>query len=316
MQDINSKAEWDFQSAREVYDMPFFSLMDMAHNVHKANFDPQKIQVSALHSIQTGGCCQDCAYCAQSIKNNTKMPKQEMSDLDTVMRAARSAKAIGASRFCMGAAGKVPDPRTFDRVCEMVRSVKELGLETCVTLGCLTDDQIQQLKEAGLDYYNHNVDTSREFYPKIITTRTIDDRIETLRKVHEAGINLCSGGIVGMGESIDDRIKMLLLLRSLPAAPASVPINRLVKISGTALENAEDVDDFEIVRIIALTRIMMPTSYVRLSAGRESMSKMMQAMCFFVGANSIFSGDKLLTVANTAPEDDALLFQKLDLQAI
>lgn len=263
-------------------------------------------------SLKTGGCSEDCAYCAQSAKNGKKAPKQPMIDMDTVISAAKKAKENGSSRFCMSTSGRAPSDEEFDFVCEVIREVKNLELETCVTLGFLTEEQIARLKTAGLDYYNHNVDTSPDFYGKIITTRTIDDRVKTIEMIQEAEINVCAGGIIGLGETNEDRIKMLVLLANLKTHPKSIPINRLVKIPCTPLENVEDVDNFDFIRTIALARILMPQSYVKLSAGRESMSEEMQALCFFAGANSIFSGDKLLTVPNSPASKDMNMLKKMN----
>lgn len=304
--------------------------MEKAHDVHKKNFDMSKIQASTLLSVQTGGCSEDCAYCAQSIRNKTKLPKQTIVDVAEIVAAAKKAKEIGSSRFCMGASGKKPTEEFFQMICRAVCEVKKLGLETCLTIGSLTEKQVIALKEAGLDYYNHNVDTSKEFYDKIITTRTIEERLATITLVQKHKINVCSGGILGLGESNEDRIKMLLILANLEPQPQSVPINKLVKIKGTKLAgpddsfvdtlpdspsaDGKDVDNFDFIKTIALCRILMPKSYVRLSAGRENMSDEMQAWCFFAGANSIFIGEKLLTVANASLERDAFLLKKLSLE--
>lgn len=310
---VNNKI-WTLERAQQQFSVPFFDLIYKAHSVHRENFDHLKIQTSALMSLQTGGCTQDCAYCAQSIKNGVHAPKQPISDLQTVISAAKNAQKIGASRFCMSASGNCQDNDTFDKICEIVSHVKALGLETCLTIGMLTKDQACKLRKAGLDYYNHNVDTSKEYYSQVITTRSMDDRIRTIKIAQGEGINICSGGIIGMGETNEDRLKMLVLLANLSPCPASVPINKLVPIPNTRLENAPPVEIFDFIKIVALIRIMMPSSYIRLSAGRESMSEQTQAFCFFCGANSIFIGSKLLTVQNSEIKDDRALLEKLQMK--
>ncbi|MDR0695423.1 MAG: biotin synthase BioB [Holosporales bacterium] len=301
--------------ASSIFNYPFFKLLRMAHEVHVQNFDEQSVQISDILSVKTGGCSEDCAYCAQSIRNGIKLPKQPLLDLATVISAARNAKRRGASRFCMSASGRcVSSDTEFEAICEMIRSVKALGLETCATLGLLTESQMARLKEAGLDYYNHNVDTSPEFYPTIISTRSIDDRIRTIEIAQRAGINVCSGGIVGMGETNEDRIKMLVLLANLPTPPKCVPINKLVKIPGTRVDDSSQIDDFDFVRLIALARILMPRSYVKIAAGRNTLSEAIQALCIFAGANALFFSEKLLTVDNVAPGVDKTLFDKLDIK--
>ena len=305
-----------FQEAKGIFDLPFFNLIYKAHSIHRENFDPNKIQLSSLLSLQTGGCSEDCAYCAQSIRNKTKLPKQAITDMDTILDAAKKVKEIGGTRLCMGASGRKPTCEFFNLICEAIKEVKKLGIEACVTMGTLTEEQVKILKECGLDYYNHNIDTSPEHYNNIITTRSIEERIATINLVQESGINICSGGILGIGESNDDRIKMLLLLANLSTPPKSVPINKLVKIPGTPLENAPDVDNFDFIRTIALARILMPKSYIKLSAGRESMSKESQTLCFFAGANSIFIGEKLLTTKNVNYQEDMELLEKLNLSII
>ncbi len=303
-----------FDDAFELFSSPFFKLLRTAHDVHIQNFDEQTVQVSDILSVKTGGCSEDCAYCAQSIRNGTKAPKQPMLDLATVVQAAKNAKAKGATRFCMSTSGRcLSRQEEFDNICEMVRAVHELGMETCVTIGFITEEQARQLKNAGLDYYNHNVDTSPEFYSKIISTRTIDDRIKTIDIVQRAGINVCSGGIVGMGETNEDRVKMLVLLANLKTPPRCVPINKLVKIPGTRVDDSKPIDDFEFVRLIALARILMPQSYIKIAAGRNTLSDATQALCMFAGANALFSGEKLLTVDNVEDGHDKSLFQKLDI---
>ena len=302
-----------FEDAFEIFNRPFFKLLFDAHSIHRENFDEQRIQVSTILSLKTGGCSEDCAYCAQSAKNGKKAPKQPMLDMETVISEAKKAKENGSSRFCMSMSGRSPSDEEFDFACSAVREVKTLELETCITLGFLTKEQVSRLKNAGLDYYNHNVDTSPEFYEKIVTTHTINDRIKTIEMIQEADINICTGGIVGLGEINEDRVKMLVLLANLKIRPQSIPINRLVKIPCTPLENVEDLDNFDFIRTVALARILMPKSYVRLSAGRDTMSEEMQALCFFAGANSIFSGDKLLTVPNSSVQKDMNMMKKLNI---
>lgn len=302
-----------FGYARELFETPFMDLISRSHDILKKNFKENEIQVSSLLSIQTGGCSEDCSYCAQSIKNKTKMPKQTIESLETIVDAAKKAKDMGSSRLCMGTSGRCPTTELFDLVCKAIIEVKKLGLEACVTMGTISKEQVLKLKECGLDYYNHNIDTSREHYSNVITTRTIDERFETINTVQEQGINVCSGGILGIGETNDDRLKMLVLLANLKEPPKSVPINRLVKIPGTPLEDAPDIDPFDFVRIIAVARILMPKSYVRLSAGREQMPDELQALCFFAGANSFFIGDKLLTTQNADYIHDRTLLDRLNL---
>jgi biotin synthase len=308
------KEIWDFKNAKEIFDLPFADLINKAHQVHRQNFNPNQIQTSTLLSIKTGGCPENCSYCPQSAHYKTDLKKEPLMELQEVIEAAKLAKSAGSSRFCMGAAWRGPRDADIEKVCEMVKEVKKLGLETCVTLGLLKDEQASKLKEAGLDFYNHNIDSSEEFYSQVITTRTFQDRLDTLEKVRKADIKVCCGGILGMGENNEDRIKMLVTLANLDEQPESVPINKLIKISGTPLANNEDFDPFDFIRIIALARIMMPKSYVRLSAGRESMSDEMQFLCFFSGANSIFYGERLLTTENPIPEKDNLLFNRLGLE--
>ncbi|MDR0406467.1 MAG: biotin synthase BioB [Holosporales bacterium] len=303
-----------FQEALEIFHRPFFTLLRMAHEVHLQNFDEQTIQISELLSVKTGGCAEDCAYCAQSIKNGTKFPKHPMLDEVTVVKAAREAKKKGASRFCMSTSGGCLSPQEFEKISAMIKAVKEIGLETCVTLGALTEVQAQKLKESGLDYYNHNVDTSPDFYPHIISTRTIEDRIKTIETVQKAGIHVCSGGIVGMGETNEDRIKMFVLLANLSPPPQCVPINKLVKVPGTRVDDSQPIDDFYFIRMIALARILMPQSYIKIAAGRNTFSESTQALCFFAGANALFSGEKLLTVENMELGFDKNLFNKLDIK--
>lgn len=305
---------YTFEKAKEIFSQPFMELLYQAHSVHKANFSPNTIQTSTLLSVKTGACSENCSYCAQSSHYDTGVNVEKMLDKNEILTLAKRAKDAGSSRFCMGASGRSPSEKDLEKICEIIKEVKNLGLETCVTLGLLSSDQAGRLKDAGLDFYNHNIDTSKEYYSQVISTRTFEDRLDTLSNVRDAGLKICAGGILGMGESNDDRIKMLVMLANLPIPPESVPINQLVKIPGTPLANTPDVDKFDFVRIIALARILMPTSYVRLSAGRKAMSEELQALCFFAGANSVFYGDKLLTTTNTAPSNDDLLFQKLDLE--
>jgi len=296
---------------RALFDLPFSELMFRAQSVHRQNFDPGEVQISTLLSIKTGGCSEDCAYCPQSARYDTGVRAEKLMALEAVLAEARAAKSAGASRFCMGAAWREPKDRDLDQVCAMVAGVKALGLETCATLGMLTAPQARRLKEAGLDYYNHNLDTSPEFYEEIITTRTYADRLETLGHVRDAGIHVCCGGIVGMGETREDRIGMIATLASLPAHPESVPINMLVRVAGTPLAEEAALDPIEFVRTVAVARICMPRSVVRLSAGREDMSEETQALCFLAGANSIFYGPKLLTTPNPGRDRDRELMERL-----
>jgi len=306
--------DWTTDQVIALLELPFADLVHHAQSLHRRYFDPNEVQISTLLSIKTGGCPEDCAYCPQSAHYRTGVRREALMDADEVVAAARRARAAGASRFCMGAAWRSPTDRDLDRVCEMVSGVKAIGLETCVTLGMLTETQARRLKGAGLDYYNHNIDTSEEYYSRIITTRAFADRIETLAHVRDAGLNVCCGGIVGMGEQRADRAAMLAALASLPQHPESVPINRLVRVAGTPLAQAADVDGLEFVRTIAAARIAMPRSVVRLSAGRAEMSEEMQALCFLAGANSIFYGDLLLTTENPEMEADRRMFDRLGLR--
>jgi biotin synthase len=310
------KEKVTFEEAKTIFGKPFLELIYEAHGVHRQHHDPGKIQISSLLSIQWGGCCEDCAYCAQSIRNKKKMPKQTITDLKVIFSAAEKAKAIGSSRFCMGISGRIPSDELFSMACDAIIGVKKLGLETCLTMGMLCEDQVIKLKECGLDYYNHNVDTSPDYYEKIITTRTFEERIRTIELVHKHGIKVCTGGILGMGETNDDRIKMMVSLANFDEHPESISINRLVKIPGTPLENAADMDSFDFVRAIALARILMPKSTIRVSAGRETMNDELQALCFFAGASSFFIGKKLLTIQNTEVEKDLALLNRLNLQPI
>ena len=305
--------DWSRAEVGVLFDLPFNELLFQAQTVHRRCFDPNAVQISTLLSIKTGGCPEDCKYCPQSVHYNTVLEPERLLDVEAVVVAARRAREAGATRFCMGAAWRNPKGRNFERVLEMVTRVRVEGLETCATLGMLDADQSRQLKQAGLDYYNHNLDTSPEFYGEIINTRTYDDRLQTLTHVRDAGINVCCGGIVGMGESRADRVSLLCELSNLPEHPGSVPINRLVKVEGTPLDHAQEIDAFEFVRTIEVARILMPMSYVRLSAGRTEMSDEMQALCFFAGANSIFYGEKLLTTGNPDSANDDALFERLGL---
>jgi len=299
---------------RALFDLPFPELMFRAQSVHRQNFEPTEVQISTLLSIKTGGCPEDCAYCPQSARYGTGVRAEKLMALDAVLAEARAAKAAGASRFCMGAAWREPKGSDLERVCAMVAGVKALGLETCATLGMLTAPQAGRLKDAGLDYYNHNLDTSPEFYGEIITTRTYRDRLDTLGHVRDAGIVVCCGGIVGMGETREHRIGMIVTLASLSVHPESVPINMLVRVAGTPLADEPALDAIEFVRTVAVARITMPRSVVRLSAGREDMSEETQALCFLAGANSIFYGPKLLTTPNPGPDRDRELMQRLGLR--
>ena len=308
--------DWSTDEIEQLFNLPFNDVLFHAQQVHRSHFDPNQVQVSTLLSIKTGRCPEDCGYCPQSVRYDTEVENEALLPLEEVLEQAQAAKAKGSSRFCMGAAWRSPKDRDLDQVIEMVKEVKALGLETCLTLGMLTEAQTQRLKQAGLDYYNHNLDTSPEYYSDIITTRTYQDRLDTLQHVRDAGMHVCCGGILGMGESRQDRISLMQQLANQPQHPESVPINMLVKVEGTPLENAEDLDPIEFVRSIAVARILMPASHVRLSAGRETMSDEMQALCFLAGANSIFYGEKLLTTPNPAADQDRLLFERLGLTAV
>jgi len=303
------------QRALDLFDLPFNDLLFEAAAVHRQNHCHNKVQISTLLSIKTGSCPENCKYCPQSAHYDTGLEKQSLLAIEQIKQAAIDAKKSGASRFCMGAAWRNLHDRDVENICNIVAEVKSLGLETCMTLGMLTQQQSIALKNAGLDYYNHNIDSSPEFYEQIITTRKFNDRLETLQNVREAGLNVCSGGIVGMGETRQDRAKMLLILANLPKPPESVPINMLVKVAGTPLQNSEDLDHFEFIKTIAVARILMPASKIRLSAGRQQMSEQTQALCFFAGANSIFYGEKLLTTDNPQALQDQQLFAKLGITA-
>jgi biotin synthase len=306
--------DWRLDEIEALLDLPFNDLMFRAQTIHRSRFDPNRIQMSSLLSIKTGACAEDCGYCSQSAKHATGLEAEKLMPLAEVVEAAQAAKEKGASRFCMGAAWRNPTDKNLAKVIEMVEAVHGLGMETCLTLGMLTQPQAERLRDAGLDYYNHNLDTSPEFYGNVITTRTFDDRLDTLAHVRDAGINVCSGGILGMGESRRDRASMLRELVNLPRHPESVPINMLVQVEGTPLFGAEELDPLEFVRTIAVARILMPASYVRLSAGRNAMSDEMQALCFLAGANSIFYGERLLTTDNPEADRDRALLQRLGIE--
>jgi biotin synthase len=303
--------DWLLDEVQALYALPFNDLIFKAQTIHREHFDPNEVQISSLLSIKTGSCSEDCGYCPQSARYDSGLTPEALMPVDAVLKAAQQAKDQGASRFCMGAAWRKPKDKDVERVIEMVQGVKALGMETCVTLGMLTDKQTLRLKEGGLDYYNHNLDTSEDYYSEVITTRTYQDRLDTLERVREAGINVCCGGIVGMGESEIDRAKLLIQLANMPKHPESVPVNMLVQVEGTPLMGTEPLDPIIFVRTIAVARIMMPKSRVRLSAGRNNMSDEMQALCFLAGANSIFYGDKLLTTGNPMTNHDLALFERL-----
>ncbi|WP_166418641.1 biotin synthase BioB [Cochlodiniinecator piscidefendens] len=309
-----TQTTWTRESAERLYNQPLMDLLFEAQTVHRAHFDPNRVQMSRLLSIKTGGCVEDCSYCSQSARNGSKLPAAKLIEVERVLNEARKARDAGATRYCMGAAWREPKARDMDALTAMVEGVKAMGLETCMTLGMLDDTQVVQLRDAGLDYYNHNIDTSERYYSEVITTRTFTDRIDTLNRVRDAGIKVCSGGILGMGEKDIDRIDMLLTLANLPVAPDSVPINMLMPQADTPLADVAPLDPIEFVRTIALARILMPRSHVRLSAGRSEMSDEMQAMCFFAGANSIFVGDTLLTADNPEEDSDMALFAKLGIR--
>jgi biotin synthase len=311
--DFRVRHDWRREEVGTLFALPFNELLFQAHTTHRAHFDPNAVQVSTLLSIKTGGCPEDCRYCPQSAHYETETESGRLLDVEDVVAAARRAREAGASRFCMGAAWRNPRGKSFQRVLEMVRRVHAEGLETCATLGMLDGEQATALRLAGLDYYNHNLDTSPEYYGEIIGTRTYAERLETLAQVRAAGIHVCCGGIVGLGESREDRVALLCELANLPGHPASVPINRLVRVAGTPLQDQAALDPLEFVRTIAVARIMMPRSHVRLSAGRAEMSDEMQALCFFAGANSVFYGEKLLTTGNPDTARDNALFERLGL---
>ena len=308
---IEIRNDWNLEEINALFNTPFNDLLFMAHSIHREIFDPNQVQVSSLLNIKTGACSEDCSYCSQSSKYDTGLDREKLMEVEQVLLQAKEAKDKGASRFCMGAAWRNPTDKSLDKVIPMIKGVKELGMETCVTLGMLTQEQAIMLKEAGLDYYNHNIDTSKENYSNVVTTRIFQDRLDTLEAIQNADINVCSGGILGMGETQTDRASMLQSLANLETHPDSVPINLLVPIPGTPFENIEPPSESEFVRTIAVARILMPKSVVRLSAGRLEMGEGMQALCFFAGANSIFYGDQLLTTDNPTVDNDQLLFDRL-----
>lgn len=305
------RTDWSREEIAALFKLPFNDLLFLAQSIHRENFDPNEVQVSTLLSIKTGACPEDCAYCPQSTRFDTGLSVEELMEVENVIEQATRAREAGATRFCMGAAWRSPKDRDLPALCAMIEGVKALGMESCMTLGMLTDSQAQALADSGLDYYNHNLDTSPEYYGDIISTRTYEDRLNTLQRVREAGMKVCAGGIVGMGEDEDDRIGLLQQLASLPEHPESVPINMLVRVQGTPLADTDALDPFEFVRTIAVARILMPRSHVRLSAGREDMNEQTQALAFLAGANSIFYGEKLLTTANPKANTDLKLFEKL-----
>lgn len=307
--------DWKIEEIEELFKLPFNDLIYQAHTTHRNFFNHNEVQVSTLLSIKTGACPEDCSYCSQSSRNDTGLERERLLPIQEVIDAATSAKNNGATRFCMGAAWRNPTDKSLDHVIKMIEAVKALDMETCVTLGMLEKEQALKLKNSGLDYYNHNLDTSPEFYGEVITTRTYQDRLDTLENVRSAGINVCSGGILGMGETQHDRARLLQELANLPKHPESVPINDLVQIKGTPLDGIDNLDPFEFIRTIAVARLIMPESYVRLSAGRTEMNDEMQALCFFAGANSMFYGERLLTTANPEENQDNQLFARLDIQS-
>ena len=308
--------KWHFDEVAKIYAQPFNDLIFNAHTIHRQNHSANALQVATLLSIKTGACPEDCGYCSQSGRFKTHVEKEKLMSVEQVLDKAREAKEGGAARFCMGAAWRCPPDKVFPELKAMIEGVKSMGLETCMTLGMLSSEQAQSLKEAGLDYYNHNIDTSPSYYDKVVTTRTFGDRLDTINNVRNAGINVCCGGILGLGESRDDRIEFLMTLANLKVPPESVPINRLIPVEGTPLGKSAQVEGIELVRTIATARILMPTSAIRLTAGRTAMSDELQALCYFSGANSVFIGDKLLTEENPQREKDKLLFTKLGLEAL
>ena len=312
---IEVRNDWKIDEIKVLFELPFNDLLFKAHSIHRVTFDPNKVQVSSLLNIKTGACPEDCSYCSQSSKYDTGLEREKLMEIDEVLKQAQNAKNKGATRFCMGAAWRNPTDKSLDKVIPMIRGVKAMGMETCVTLGMLSPKQASALKKAGLDYYNHNIDTSKENYSNVVTTRKFQDRLDTLEAVKEANINVCSGGILGMGETEADRASMLQSLANLEKHPDSVPINLLVPIPGTPFENIKPPSESEFVRTIAVARILMPNSVVRLSAGRLDMGEGMQALCFFAGANSIFYGDQLLTTDNPTVANDKLLFSRLGINS-
>ena len=314
MEASSIRHDWSPEEVQALFEQPFNDLLFQAQSVHRANFDANSVQVSTLLSIKTGACPEDCKYCPQSNRYDTGLEKEKLMEVEKVLQEARAAKAQGSTRFCMGAAWRSPKKKDMPYVTAMVKGVKEMGLETCMTLGMLSGEQAAELAEAGLDYYNHNLDTSPEYYGEIITTRTYGDRLNTLANVRDAGIKVCSGGIVGMGESVKDRAGLLIQLANLPEHPESVPINMLVRVEGTPLAEEVDLDPFDFIRTIAVARILMPKSHVRLSAGREEMNEQMHALAYFAGAYSIFYGEKLLTTPNPEANKDLQLFERLGIK--
>ncbi len=313
---MSDEKPWSFNTIAEIYLQPFNALLYRAHTVHLQHQKANHINIATLLSIKTGACPEDCGYCSQSGHHKTHVEKEKLMPIDEVLAKAREAKEGGAKRFCMGAAWRTPPEKALPELAAMIKGVKEMGLETCMTLGMLDEKQARLLKEAGLDYYNHNIDTSPSYYDKVVTTRKFTDRLDTLHQVREAGINVCCGGILGLGETQDDRIEFLLTLANLPVPPESVPINRLIPVEGTPLAKAEPVDGIELVRTIATARILMPQSAIRLTAGRTEMSDELQALCYFAGANSVFVGEKLLTEENPQRAKDTALFDKLGLTTL
>lgn len=311
---IDFRHDWSREEIAAIYDSPLNDLLFRAQAVHRAVFDPNRVQISTLLSIKTGGCPEDCKYCPQSVRYSTDVDAEPLLGMDTVLERARAAKAAGATRFCMGGAWRRPKDRDLDKILPVINEVKALGLETCLTVGMLNKEQAESLAEAGLDYYNHNLDTSPEFYGEVITTRTYDDRLETLANVRKAGMKVCCGGIVGLGESANDRVGLLQQLATMPEHPESVPINELVRVEGTPYADNTRVDPIEFVRTIATARVVMPYAHVRLAAGRTAMSDELQALCFFAGANSIFYGEKLLTTPNPESAADTTLFSRLGIR--
>jgi biotin synthase len=312
---VTVRNDWTLAEVQELFALPFMDLIFQAQSVHRRYQVPNTVQISTLLSIKTGACPEDCAYCPQSVRFDTGLQTQELLELEAVAARAQAAKESGATRFCMGAAYRSPKPKDLRKVLAMIRAVKSLGMETCATLGMVTSEQAQELKAAGLDYYNHNLDTSPRYYQKIISTRTYQDRLDTLQAVRDAGMNVCCGGIVGMGEQAQDRAELLHILATLPAHPESVPINQLVRVPGTPLAESAALDPFDFVRTIAVARILMPLCHVRLSAGRSDMNDELQALCFLAGANSIFYGEKLLTTGNPDTAHDQSLFRRLKISA-
>ena len=311
----NTRHNWKYDEVQKLFLLPFNDLLYKAQTAHKENFNTNQVQLSTLLSIKTGSCPEDCAYCPQSAHHNANLEKENLIEIEKVKKAAILAKEKGSTRFCLGAAWRKPTDKDLSVVCKMIKEVSDLGLETCVTLGMLNEIQAKKLAETGLDYYNHNIDTSENYYKKIITTRNFSDRLKTLENVRKFGIKVCCGGILGMGETIEDRINFLLTLANMPKHPESVPINQLIKIPGTPLEKVADLDPIDLISTIAVARILMPTSYLRLSAGRTEMNKSTQALAFFAGANSVFQGDVLLTAPNPNKNNDTKLFQQLGINS-